>query len=294
MRRIMRHTAGTTAVLGVALAAASANAAMSWWTGFDAGAGPSSARPLASAADAAWTSAAGGIGAIQICDFELLALNSTAVPTVNLTYSTSSPNATYSAPAGHGLKVLDTTTQDVANGFNVTSGGNMRVSMVEPWTGGGPLTYTFYFPTPVQAFGCYITGEGVTAGGSTLSMQFSDSMSSFALPVSTQMGARFVGFVDPGESVSTITLVLGPAITQPFVSIDDVRWVYATDDPNSGGDCTGDLNGDAAVNLTDLAILLANFGGIGGTGQDGDVNGDGMVNLMDLAMLLARFGVRCP
>lgn len=52
---------------------------------------------------------------------------------------------------------------------------------------------------------------------------------------------------------------------------------------------SGDVNGDGAVNLTDLSILLSNFGSAGGPAQ-GDVNGDGVVNLTDLSILLSNFG----
>lgn len=58
--------------------------------------------------------------------------------------------------------------------------------------------------------------------------------------------------------------------------------------------CLGDLNGDQAVNLTDLATLLANFGvGSGATPAMGDIDGDGDIDLTDLATLLARFGTSC-
>lgn len=59
-------------------------------------------------------------------------------------------------------------------------------------------------------------------------------------------------------------------------------------------DCPGDINGDGVVNLTDLAILLSNFGvGTGATRSNGDLNGDGAVNITDLAILLAAFGSSC-
>ncbi|MFN0135042.1 MAG: multiheme c-type cytochrome [Phycisphaerae bacterium] len=48
----------------------------------------------------------------------------------------------------------------------------------------------------------------------------------------------------------------------------------------------GDLDNDGDVDLTDLAILLANFGG----GAGGDVDGNGVTDLSDLATLLAYFG----
>ena len=58
-------------------------------------------------------------------------------------------------------------------------------------------------------------------------------------------------------------------------------------------DCPGDVNGDLVVDLTDLAVLLANFDATGATREQGDLDGSGTVDLSDLAMLLANFGVPC-
>lgn len=54
--------------------------------------------------------------------------------------------------------------------------------------------------------------------------------------------------------------------------------------------CIGDINLDRSVGLTDLSILLANFGGAGA----GDLNGDCTTGLSDLSILLANFGTNCP
>jgi hypothetical protein len=51
----------------------------------------------------------------------------------------------------------------------------------------------------------------------------------------------------------------------------------------------GDLNCDGAVNITDLGILLADFGNQNAFGP-GDVNGDGDTDITDLGILLANFG----
>lgn len=53
----------------------------------------------------------------------------------------------------------------------------------------------------------------------------------------------------------------------------------------------GDLDHDGDVDLTDLSILLSNFGlGSGQTYEDGDIDGDGDVDLEDLSILLANYG----
>lgn len=67
---------------------------------------------------------------------------------------------------------------------------------------------------------------------------------------------------------------------------DDVRFIPA---------CAGDVNFDNAVDLGDLAVLLARFGTPSGViYADGDLDGDGDVDLSDLAALLANFGMTCP
>ena len=53
--------------------------------------------------------------------------------------------------------------------------------------------------------------------------------------------------------------------------------------------CAGDLDGDGDVDLTDVAMLLADFDCASGD-CSGDVDGDGATTLTDLAILLANFG----
>jgi hypothetical protein len=56
----------------------------------------------------------------------------------------------------------------------------------------------------------------------------------------------------------------------------------------------GDLDGDCAVGLPDLALLLSHFGTpTGATYADGDVDGDADVDLSDLAILLTHYGGTC-
>lgn len=58
--------------------------------------------------------------------------------------------------------------------------------------------------------------------------------------------------------------------------------------------CPGDLDGDSAVGITDLAILLSNYGVTGSaTVEDGDFDGDYDVDINDLSQMLSRFGTTC-
>jgi hypothetical protein len=52
----------------------------------------------------------------------------------------------------------------------------------------------------------------------------------------------------------------------------------------------GDANGDGMVDVGDLGILAANYGGSGKTWALGDFNGDGLVDVGDLGILAANYG----
>lgn len=58
--------------------------------------------------------------------------------------------------------------------------------------------------------------------------------------------------------------------------------------------CLGDLNEDGLIDLTDLSLMLANFGTASGADpQDGDLDGDGDVDITDVSLMLAVFGTTC-
>ena len=61
-----------------------------------------------------------------------------------------------------------------------------------------------------------------------------------------------------------------------------------------GWTCFGDFNGDGAINLDDLAQMLAHYGQSGLSYYEGDMNADGEIDLDDLAWLLSRYGNSCP
>jgi hypothetical protein len=52
----------------------------------------------------------------------------------------------------------------------------------------------------------------------------------------------------------------------------------------------GDANGDGMVDVGDLGILAANYGGTGKTWAEGDFNDDRIVDVGDLGILAANYG----
>jgi hypothetical protein len=60
--------------------------------------------------------------------------------------------------------------------------------------------------------------------------------------------------------------------------------------PNTQVRIPGDANDDGVVNVGDLGILAANYGGSDKTWEQGDFNGDGLVNVGDLGILAANYG----
>jgi hypothetical protein len=55
--------------------------------------------------------------------------------------------------------------------------------------------------------------------------------------------------------------------------------------------CTGDINGDGALTITDLLLILSDFGCT--SSCSGDVDGDGMVTVYDALSFLSLFGSLC-
>lgn len=59
-------------------------------------------------------------------------------------------------------------------------------------------------------------------------------------------------------------------------------------------ECPGDLTGEGIVDISDLGILLSNFGmSENATLMDGDLTGDGLIDVADLAAFLPNFGNNC-
>ncbi|RMF76044.1 MAG: hypothetical protein D6744_12730 [Planctomycetota bacterium] len=88
-----------------------------------------------------------------------------------------------------------------------------------------------------------------------------------------------------------------PEQSVPFVYQCTVNAEYAVTNgcAAGGGPCLGDVSRDCTIDLSDLGIVLENFGrdDFLTTPRRGDVDGDVDVDLSDLAILLSRFAGGC-
>jgi len=147
----------------------------------------------------------------------------------------------------------------------------------------------------VRNHGVQVTGStfenvawNMTEGGGAVNWSTDNeatNVNANALRWGTLFNFRFDADTPPQPADATIGLYRSGGST-----------TVATVGPSPGGaPCVSDLNGDGAVDLGDLATLLANFGVTSGaTFAEGDVTGDGAVGLEDLSILLSEFGSTCP
>lgn len=120
----------------------------------------------------------------------------------------------------------------------------------------------------------------------TISIDLStDGGKTFTTPIATNEaddGSFLWNVPDIGTSQARIrvTAVNGNLLSGSDASVENIT---ITGTPL----CPGDGNGDGAVDLADLNLVLANFGS---SGPEGDVDGSGGVDLSDLNLVLANFG----
>ena len=113
---------------------------------------------------------------------------------------------------------------------------------------------------------------------------------------------------DLGAYIDAVVMPHVPATATRVVFLESAGWgINNSTDPVFldtdgydivliGANCTGDIDGSGAIDLSDLAQLLAGYGTFSGGpnfNPDNDVNGDGIVDLGDLAQVLAVYGTTC-
>jgi hypothetical protein len=80
-----------------------------------------------------------------------------------------------------------------------------------------------------------------------------------------------------------------PSATDPGTCVLPTACEFCT---GAGGVGTFDLSGNGLVEVTDILLLLGDFGCTGG-GCSADVNGDGSTSVADVLLLLGAFGEGC-
>ncbi|RMF81438.1 MAG: choice-of-anchor D domain-containing protein, partial [Planctomycetota bacterium] len=116
----------------------------------------------------------------------------------------------------------------------------------------------------------------------------------------TAPAGSFVAVAGAGANAHTVSMdtstvgVLNGTLTIASDAVDEpVRLVTLTGEVVDNN-CVGDIDNSGVVDLTDLAILLANFDASPADPNQGDLDGNNAVDLTDLAILLANFDLTCP
>jgi hypothetical protein len=194
----------------VALCAARLDAVVTVYSASDV-ANSTDPRPNSDAMAASFDAAAGGMGPVSIIDFESAPVgvfnNLVVAPGVTM------DGVDYTASDQQILNASIGFPADGYWGYNTTPAG---VKFVQ--NAAGDLTFTF--STPIQSFGAYISGTQLDYNN----MVFTNSNGVQTIPVpnpsSALGGITFVGFTDPGESISSVSLTsIGD-----ILGVDDVRF----------------------------------------------------------------------
>ena len=199
---------------------AQAHAALTVYSGQDtfstAVIGPN---PNSAAAAAAFDAAVSGLGSGSLVNFE-------SAPLGNINNLTIAPGVTLSGTnifaANHTIRnTSNFPSYPTVDGFNTTVGG---ANFVEVFGG----TLRFSFATPIRAFGAYFSGIQTNFYPDNITFSDGTSQTLFVPGAGTNgfTGAlSFLGFTDPGKSISSITLVASNAFGADAIGVDDVRFL---------------------------------------------------------------------
>jgi hypothetical protein len=210
-------------VLGaLALTTLNLSATPTSYTGFDLNAGPGDPTPNSNAAYASFAAASASLGLINFESSPVGYFSSlNPAPGVTVTGADVNGNELYinNTPGDPGDPSLD--------GFNTTPGG---ANYLEDIAGSA----TFSFANPISAFGVYLSGVQLYFYQDTITFSDGTSVTINAPGATDGTGSvDFVGFTDPGKSISSVTITAGGSGYGDYLGIDDVSYGAATPEPGS-------------------------------------------------------------
>jgi hypothetical protein len=111
-------------------------------------------------------------------------------------------------------------------GFNTTPGGSFHRELF-----GGSVTFSF--TTPVDAFGFYVNGLQTNQVGqqTVVYVDGSATTQTINFPSAIGGGGAFVGFIDFGELISSVTF----NASNDILGFDDLRFGNSANDPGNPG-----------------------------------------------------------
>jgi hypothetical protein len=180
------------------------------YTAYDVGANSYNPHPNCDAMAGYFDSLASGFGPLTVIDFESAPVgtfnNLAVAPGVTLDGADISSNDQEIRNTSVGFP-------DSYWGYNTTIAGTKFAQ-----NAAGDLTFTF--ATPVQSFGAYIGGTQLDYN--SVSFTNSNGLQTFAVPNPSAAvgGITFVGFIDAGESISSVTI----SSIGDILGVDDVRF----------------------------------------------------------------------
>jgi hypothetical protein len=237
------------------LASSTAGAAVTNYYGLDAGVGPASPRPNSNAQAAAFDTAAGALGSLNLITFEPLPVN---VPVYSTSLSLGGGVTALLAGAfSHASTGIMSAPGDHNYGFNVTAGGSKFLEL-DINMAASPASVTINFPSPVQAFGAYVGGVGTGGVLSTLVAKYNDgSAQQYTLvgAPSANGGMMFFGFTDPGAQITSVTIeeTGSSGFIDDSFSMDDIRYVTSGSAPQE----VSEVPALSSWGLGAMAVVLA-------------------------------------
>jgi hypothetical protein len=234
-----------------ALVVGTASAAITNYSGLDAGVGPGGAHPNSTAAAASFNTAASALGTVMTEDFESAAVGTfTNLALPQMTVTTSNVEGGISNAPGNAIL-----------GYNTTSGGSKYLALLPPFAN-VTSSVTMTFDQPISAWGAMFTGTGAVPN-TAVSVVFDDGTTqSYSPPAASSGGIGFFGFTDPGKAIASVTVqeVLTSTDLRDVFAIDDVKFVYYL--PTTLDECKKDAwkNWPVFKNQGDCVSFVASGG----------------------------------